>query len=256
MRSDRAPVSEVCFAIQFARPLGVTVRRAFELYNILAGEYPNIQLKTQIPELGGAVGPMFGIGDDVEPRYWFLSEDEAGLVQLQNDMVALNWRRRPPAGGLPKFAYPGFEPMKASFEGLVRRVLDLFKIDMPPVRIYNLFYDDLWPAKNLERPAPFVETFAFWQKMGLRSAGPNVALVMPLEAEELEQNSRIDVNASVPLLNVEDKAVPVARLTMNGIGRPKNQKFDIAIFDLLHRIMSERLSNILTKEAREGWYNV
>src|ERR1700730_11084126 len=47
-----------------------------------------------------------------QPRMWFVSEDDASLMQLQSGRLFFNWR-----GGLQQNAYPHFQAVQTEFVG-------------------------------------------------------------------------------------------------------------------------------------------
>ena len=69
-------------------------------------EYPIINQQAPIAGMLDTIGPeVFPM-----PRYWFISEDEVNLIQVQKNAFIFNWRRR--NGDYPHF----FENLKPAFD--------------------------------------------------------------------------------------------------------------------------------------------
>ena len=67
------------------------------------------------------------MGPGAGSRYWFVTNDDAEVVQVQPDRFAFNWRREPTpgvtVGEYPRYAYirERFVHLLAEFEGVVRQ---------------------------------------------------------------------------------------------------------------------------------------
>ena len=118
---ESPPVSEVGIAIYFDPPLldlrsehiGVFWVRIKDKFPVVRQQLP---VGTEIPP-GTEVFPM--------PRYWFVADDEATVLQIQKNAFMLNWQRQ-------RSAYPRFHNLKrlfdlyyAAFEHFVSTDLDL-----------------------------------------------------------------------------------------------------------------------------------
>ena len=107
------PINEVIIGIYFESPL--TAFRSEHiglLWSRLRKDFPTVE---QRPPITGTVqGQETTLMVDGEflvmPRYWFVSEDESTLLQVQKDAFLLNWRKR--NSEHPHFA----ENLKPSFD--------------------------------------------------------------------------------------------------------------------------------------------
>src|SRR6266849_1154892 len=85
------------------------------------GRFPGI---AQFPSPGTPITNMPLIqmqGAEPEPsRWWFVSPTGEDLVQVQEDMIARNWRRLAPPPAV--VAYPGFDAIYADFRSAVERL--------------------------------------------------------------------------------------------------------------------------------------
>jgi uncharacterized protein (TIGR04255 family) len=113
-RFRNPPVSEVALGVQFPAVLN-PVHLGF-YYQRVKAEFPKAQVQPPIasafetfapsPIVFGMPVPTMGL----QPRMWFLSEDENSLIQLQSDRLLFNWR-----GGVQGSPYPHFDAVHAEF---------------------------------------------------------------------------------------------------------------------------------------------
>lgn len=106
------PVSEVALAVQFESEPPLTSLDLVPLRSAFAADYPKAREVTPLPPMAAHSGApilQFRTGPDT-PRYWFLSNDEEHLVQLQSDRIAVNWRGR---GDEP---YPRYSKIRPRLE--------------------------------------------------------------------------------------------------------------------------------------------
>jgi len=115
---EEPPLNEVALAVQF-QANAVDYTQAARLREQLKDMYPKRQEQPARPPMEESFAPpttrppfeIQVIPAPTIPRLWFLSEDEALLVQVQHDLLAYNWRRRP--GGQE---YPRYEAIRAAIE--------------------------------------------------------------------------------------------------------------------------------------------
>lgn len=102
------PLNELIIGTFFNPPLlDLYTHHVGIFWERIRDRYPSVEQKDPIGnfyiEVPNELFPM--------PRYWFTSEDQTHLVQLQRNGLLLNWRRRDQK-------YPSFEPVKAEFDRL------------------------------------------------------------------------------------------------------------------------------------------
>ncbi|MGH3765473.1 MAG: TIGR04255 family protein [Pseudonocardiaceae bacterium] len=120
-----SPVNEVILSIAFPRNealsgpfLGATVGDLLNKFPKVEQQAP-YEMPLEFPLAKGTLGVTSPQGQFVfsmqppEPRYWFLSDDEIGLVQLQSNYLAYNWRRKHETQ-----KYPGYELLAETFRSL------------------------------------------------------------------------------------------------------------------------------------------
>jgi uncharacterized protein (TIGR04255 family) len=114
----KPPVVEVAVAAYFLPLPGLDVIELVGLHRLWETRFPKIQ---QQPALPPATGPVskpiisFQLSTGLAPvRIWMLSEDEAYLVQTQNDRLILNWRKT----NANRDAYPRYSYLRQLYDEL------------------------------------------------------------------------------------------------------------------------------------------
>ncbi|MTE01680.1 TIGR04255 family protein [Paracoccus sp. YIM 132242] len=125
------PVDEVVLGIQFESPAAYTSIFAGQIWELYRAEFPKVmevpRLEPQFEIFGGNAAPGINFNFGPPPlrgRLWFLSEDESHLVQIQEDRLFLNWRKRP--NGITEQPYPRYEQIAGSFRQSVKLLDDFF----------------------------------------------------------------------------------------------------------------------------------
>jgi len=115
-RFRKPPVSEVALGVQFPSILNPVHLGLY--YQRVKSRFPKIQMQPPVPPVfetfgtSGPPGPQFAFtyGIGMQPRMWFLSDDDDFLIQLQSDRLLVNWR-----GGGQGAPYPHFDAVQAVF---------------------------------------------------------------------------------------------------------------------------------------------
>ena len=126
----KPPVTEVVLSIQFASPPNLRVVHAGLYWESIRSKYPKTSEQPPIMpvfEICGGVPaqqPVFQLqtvfGYSM-PRFWFESTEGDHLVQLQQDRILHNWRRRS-----PEMEYPRYERLRENFVAEIDKLSDLF----------------------------------------------------------------------------------------------------------------------------------
>jgi uncharacterized protein (TIGR04255 family) len=113
-RFRKPPVSEVALGVQFPSILNPVHLGLY--YQKVKARFPKIQMQPPVLPVfetfgtSGSPGPQFAFTHGMQPRMWFLSDDDNFLIQLQSDRLLVNWRSG--AQGAP---YPHFDAVQAVF---------------------------------------------------------------------------------------------------------------------------------------------
>ncbi len=113
VRFKNPPINELIIGVYFNPPI-IPLRSEHIglLWSRFRDDFPKVEQRE--PLFVGAFGnPSAQITSNefpFMPRYWFVSEDEVNLIQIQKDAFLLNWRKR-------EAEYPHFdEHLKPSFD--------------------------------------------------------------------------------------------------------------------------------------------
>lgn len=101
---SQSPVIETALGMEFAAG-SFDAGQAMEVRDRLRDSYPRVDLLPALPPLPplGLSGSFFGLSVGSHPnRWWFISEDDSHLVQLQHDRLLLNWRKSPGRAEYPR----------------------------------------------------------------------------------------------------------------------------------------------------------
>lgn len=109
----RPPVAEVALAVQFAGPVTDDQSTLNGFWPRIRHRYPELVVQPALPPMREDFGPIPGISfqflNQPSARYWFLSSDQAEVVQVQGDRLAFNWRKEPMPGTVvgdyPRYPY-------------------------------------------------------------------------------------------------------------------------------------------------------
>ncbi len=128
------PLNEVVIATYFSSPLsGLRTEHIGLFWAQIKNEFPSALQRPPVPleELtaGSEVFPT--------PRYWFVSADDASLLQVQKSAFMFNWRRRDDA-------YPRFRTIKPQFDNYYNLFVNFARADLqsaePTIDLCELTY--------------------------------------------------------------------------------------------------------------------
>ena len=123
---DDPPVAEVAMAVQFDSDVTDATITLRDYWPKIQARYPNVEQQPPLPPMSEDFGPSRQPSISVEflnkppaPRYWFLTENQAELIQVQPDRFAFNWRKEP-----PEAPYPRYEHLRSEFIAAYAAFLD------------------------------------------------------------------------------------------------------------------------------------
>ncbi|HEX8663858.1 MAG TPA: TIGR04255 family protein [Beijerinckiaceae bacterium] len=107
MKFQKPPLDELVIGVHFPPLLSLQAQHIGLFWAHVLKDLPGC---TQVMPLGDEI---ISAEDEVIPlqRFWFVSRDEANLIQLQKSAFIANWRRRPEGPG-----YPHYENVKGFFD--------------------------------------------------------------------------------------------------------------------------------------------
>jgi uncharacterized protein (TIGR04255 family) len=263
----KPPVSEVAVGVQFPAVLNPVHLGLY--YQRVKARFPKLQVQPPISPsfetFGAAPILAFGVQMPIglQPRMWFLSEDENSLIQLQSDRLFFNWR-----GGLQGSPYPHFEVVYEEFvkafdqletlaeaEGITGIVVNQCEVTyvnpLPsantgvplsaPEKIFNVWTD----ARGPEWKQP-IEDLSFTARYRLDDEGgkPFGRLTVALSSYSV-----------APSYSMAPQMSPGFQLEMTARGVPKGTgREGVAAFhDHAHRAIVRCFAAITTPEMHKLW---
>ena len=93
------PVNELVIGVRVTPLIRMRAEHVGLFWRRINKEFPNSE---QVPPLGGDIMPIQGEFVPM-PRFWFISNDKARLIQLQRDRFLYNWRKTTPDAKYPSY---------------------------------------------------------------------------------------------------------------------------------------------------------
>ena len=139
---ENPPVDEVVVAVHFSPPLSDLRSEHIGLFwQRIRSDFPVIEQRLPTPA-GDALGPILtSIEPFPMPRFWFIAEDNARVIQVDKSTFVFNWQRgSEDYPGFNDCIKPTFDKYYEIFRDFVR---DEFGIVAPDVRSYELAYTNI-----------------------------------------------------------------------------------------------------------------
>jgi len=191
------------------------------------------------------------------PRFWFLSEDESQLIQVQQDLVAYNWRRMRETD-----AYPRYTSLRRALVDRLRtseRILkERGKGSFEPNWCEVTYVNHVIAPETSKRRPPLRDVIS------LVSRGQPKAAFLP-EPEDVqlaaryrivrddEPVGRLTVSAAPGIRNTDGR--PIWGLTLTARVRASASKLDKAFeaLDLGHEWVVRGFVDVTTKRMHDDW---
>lgn len=156
---DSPPVTEAVLGIEFA-PLGLGLIRLAHMHDLWIGEFPVAsEVQALSPSLA-AGQPSFALPFElmgaVPPvRFWFQTQTGEWLIQLQDDRLILNWRKR--SGN----TYPHYSELRRRFGEYVSEFLERLKeLNVVPIQVTVTEFTYFNRLQPLAKPSDFYSLFS------------------------------------------------------------------------------------------------
>ena len=120
------PVSEVALSVAIIRQDDLIGPLLPQILGEWFADHPQVQqappYEIPVEPPAGKLRPAQGarlelVTENLKPRYWFISSDGEEVVQVQDNYLALNWRRRSATQ-----KYVSYDTLRTRFAGLTRTV--------------------------------------------------------------------------------------------------------------------------------------
>lgn len=243
---ERPPINEVSIGMQFAPLINFRSEHVGLFWSGLRADFPQTQ---QVPPIGNvaALGDIFPI-----PRFWFISKDDATLVQIQKGGFWFNWRLRGEE-------YPRFENVFKSFQryrnDFVRFLTEnLLAARLDQVR-YQLTYTNLFEQvpywSNPDDTKKIVPAFNFL------TPGIENAKVKDFNSVTISQISE-DLSLGISVRNGTNNATkrPVFVIELDAFGSHPYFELNTADgwYDRAHSIIVESFVSLTNTEIQKKYW--
>jgi uncharacterized protein (TIGR04255 family) len=232
---ERPPLDELTLGIQFA-DVPFKNHHAGILWQRFMAEYPNVEEQPTVPPVFETFGAPQAVPDIAQfqlmmrpdvLRYWFVSQDESQLLQVQPDRVIHNWRRR-----RVEDAYPRYESVRARLENEIEKVQTFFGEqgwgDIRANQCEVTYINIIGPSEASDNPnRDLAEIFSFWAERysdeylsQIERGQFNVSFLIEGEPGG-DPTGRLHVSTQ-PVLRRSDSALAM-RLNITARGRPNGE---------------------------------
>ncbi|MGH7099830.1 MAG: TIGR04255 family protein [Stellaceae bacterium] len=263
---ERPPINEVVLSIQFASIPAFRSVHIGLLWDKFRQEYPKVSERPPLPAAFETFGgmpvnpaPLFQIEALTAPpmsRFWFEEEEGAEIIQIQQDRIVHNWRKRE-----TEQRYPRYETIRQRFASDLERFgaflasehLGELRPNQCEVTYINLIEipgdDDI--HRHLARITPlwagrFSESCSF----ELESAGIQTRFVL---REDGKPFGRVYVNCTPAVLIAQNR--PGIRLDIIARGKPRDESIAEALrlLDTEREVVVRTFAAVTTPEMWEIW---
>jgi uncharacterized protein (TIGR04255 family) len=260
---EEPPLIEVVHGIQF-EPIGLSIVHPGQFYEVVAARYPKVDTRDPLLPVREAFGPAAMLQQSFRlemasaaemPRSWFLSADDAFIVQLQKDRLLLNWRFVERGASYPRYngMRKEFNDLYGALEGFAtNKQLGPVTPNQVEITYISHFSADGTAADGPD-PAKYLSFFS-------RDHGPEWPI--PMEALKLEARYpllRKDGTSKgrlyVVLLPVEKGGRRLLQLELTARGAPETPDLDgvTNFLDFAHEQILNCFAGITTPAAHAAW---
>lgn len=254
---DDPPVVEMALSARFRILPGLRGLALSPLYEQWRDRYPQVEEQPPLPAVVDEDvpnGPVFqlNLGSAPAVRYWFLTRDGAELVQLQQDLLSVNWREQ--VEGKP---YPRYPAMRQLFSDRIQD-LEAFaaqnELGTVDVTQLELSYINAVDVDSHDR-GKLGRILTTWQDVsGSHLAEPEqVQLSMSYQVTGLGPGvSRLWVQAAP---GQRSMGAPAIFLTFLIRGAPKGEGTEqvLAFLDKAHDQVLRSFAELTTPEMHRAW---
>lgn len=250
MKFKNPPINELVIGAYFSPPLlKLRAEHIGLFWSNIKDRFPHSQ---NAPPIGtiDIMGP-----EDIFPlpRFWFISEDDSTLIQIQKNAFLVNWRKR--EGG----AYPHYENVKKDFDRYFDEFVKFLKtsvgiedIDIGRCElsyINNIGETDAY--RGLDDIKKIIPSISF-PDTGLKSlAGANVNTSYQI-TENTQLTVTIQNRIAINPQNQQNEILYYELRTSGKLADPTKKEAD-RWFEESHAIIGNCFVNMVSPEIQKSW---
>ncbi|WP_083001957.1 TIGR04255 family protein [Halomonas sp. GT] len=250
------PLDEVVIGVQFSALPGYSSVLAKDVWGLYKDDFPLIQEHPPIEptfETFGGMGPQqsvqFRFGpSQLNPRLWFISQDQNHLIQFQEDRFLLNWRKQ--ANGNQ---YPRFEGVSENFESNLLKLEALSfngQKNALDINQAEVSYINFIQAEDYSKINSWIKTLDF---SGINVESMNINFTEVVNDINKKPVARL-FHELQPVVTKNGK-VKAVRLILTYRGQPAGNSVAYAMNFIRQgrEKIVNRFSEMTTKEAHKVW---
>lgn len=257
----RPPINELAISVSLSEPRLFNPFNVSEFHQLVASGFPIVE---RVDPTNGLDFEQFAglvplAADQRVSRWWFVSNDQANILQAQENFISRNWRRVVEINEPP--AYPGFEAVSANFLDIIEKVKSWHiskNSKLPDPRSVELSYDNVMQIPQdgstfmladtlayLKRPVDAVFSMANWQNAWLE----------PIEVPGMDTTGTLSIQIVIAGMPSEDEGVvkPVLRMVWKAAMLMKRWDDVPTFMEASHAHISKRFDRLLTDKCKELW---
>lgn len=253
------PVAEVALSLQFSESVTDDARTVGNFWPEVREQLPKLQQHPALPQMREDFGPpqpaQFEFSTGTPPsRFWFLSEDESHLVQVQADRFTLNWRRMRADADYPRYRQlrEQYEQMLARFVAAVRP-----ETTVAPDWCEVTYVNHILAPDARSTPPPLTEVLTLVREPEPNSVLPEAEDVHFAERFRLrtgeEPVGRLHINASPGIRTLDQ--LPLQQLTLVARGRAARADVGggLAFLDRGRSLIVQAFREVTTPQMHSMW---
>ncbi|QLC25668.1 TIGR04255 family protein [Parasphingopyxis algicola] len=257
---ESPPVVETSIGVQFEGLEGFQSLHAASFWERIRDKYVRLEERPPLDPAFETFGPRsapLGVPElqmiqaPIQPRFFFISEDDSELVQLQKDRLFFNWRKRPGAEEYPRYVH-----VREKIESLFQMLRDWSRdegLGKPRPTQCEAIYVNIIPLVDSAGEA-----------CGLSYVFPWLVGMMGTTEDGVFKFRRVLQNQSgIPVARLhvsleygtEEESRRSARLNLHVRGHPAEQTFNksLEMIDAEREIIVRTFTEITSKEAHMMW---
>jgi uncharacterized protein (TIGR04255 family) len=258
------PLDEFVIGVQFRGDASDDAVALADFWPRIRADFPALEKQPPLPPISEEFGAPSPTETNIQlltspppPRYWFISEDENRLIQLQPDRLLLNWRKR-----RPDDQYPRYRILREEFRA---RYSDLLAA-LPPARQPEAVpsWCELTYINHVEAAGAAGRTHRPLSHILRLVSAPRLTAVGPPEDTQLQQRhvvrdddrgpiGRLYITAA-PALRSSDRS-PIYVLTLLARLQPAERSVEavMAALDRARTLLVDTFKEITTPRMHSLW---
>lgn len=225
-------------------------------------QHPNLVPQPPLPPIREDFGPAPAVtfqlmGPGVGSRFWFVTQDQAEVVQVQKDRFAFNWRKEPVPGGTVG-EYPRYAYLRERFASLLNEFQEaVFERGLTPrVAWCEIAYINQIPATfdgNHRRLASILRLVNEVPLPGLPEPEDTAVAERHLLVRDGQPFGRFHINANTAFKIPSNEPIYVLNLTARGTASGAPDQGVLGFMDYGRNLIVHGFRDMTTDQMHAEW---